>query len=536
MELFFNCKEYKNLKSEYEKTYFKLIGKYCINTGDKILEKSASEISEFFKNKKIILEIIEQQTTKKGTTIQTTKEISKNFYQIWSEDPEMKEYLEIVFNCDLVKVKPTQYNLFDNFQHLDKVEDKNVNLEPIFNHIKSLVDDNIKHFKYVISWFAQLIQQPHILPHTSLIFISEEGVGKDLFSNFISEVINDNYCFNTEKIESLCGKFNSILGGKLLATINETNPVESRERQENIKFIITSDKVWIEGKHKDPIKTQNFCRFMFFSNRLFAFPVEDGSRRPVIFKSSSRNLTINCGIEENKRYFTELSNIYKNKEYQKTFLEYLKNYDITNFNPKDIVKSSLHQELEENSLSPIVGFLSDVCKAKSGTFRILTKETYENFLTYTKENNIKYELSPTKFNVEMTSTYNIKKVKVSNNYFEFNITELKEMLKTKYKMIFEDEKEEIKINSKVEDSDDDFEHIIIPDERDRKISTLQDKVKDLEDQILKLQQSQQKAICNAKPQDDNKQINKFNNDDLDEILDFFETPKKKVMKPKKISK
>ena len=445
MELFFNNKEYKQLKKQYERTCFKLIGKYCINTGDKLIEKSAAETHEYFKNKKITLEIVETQTTKKGTTTSTTKEITKNFYQVWSEDPEMKEYLEIVFNCDMSKVLPTQYNLFEGFEHLNKIKVENkIDLSPIFEHIRSLVNYDEEHFKYVISWLAQLVQQPHILPHTTLIFISDEGVGKDLFSKFISDVINDKYTHNTEKLENICGKFNSILGGKLLITINETNPVESRERIENIKFVITADKVTIEGKHKDPIKTDNFCRFIFFSNRLFAFPVEENSRRPIIFKASNKYLPSNYGIEENKKYFTNLAeNIYKNKQYQKAFLDYLKSYDISNFNPKNIVKSELHQELEENSISPIVHFLAHIVKLYNKTFRLSTTDCLKHYIEFIREQNYKFEMTQAKFNVEMVSTYKIKKIKSNGNmFFEFNINEIKDMLIKKYKFNFDKDDEE----------------------------------------------------------------------------------------------
>ena len=534
MELFFQNNEYKDLKKDYEKTFFKLIGKYCINTNNQILEKSASEINEYFKNKKITLEIIEKQTTKKGSIVSTSKEITKNFYQIWSEDPDINEYLEIVFNCDLDKVLPTQYNLFDNFKHLDKIDNyENIDLEPVFDHIKSLVDYDEINYKYVLSWFAQLIQQPHILPHTTLIFISEEGVGKDLFSSFISDVINDKYCFNTEKLELVCGKFNSILGGKLLGTINETNPIESRDRIENIKNMITADKIQIEQKNKDPIKTQNYCRFIFFSNRLFAFPVEEGSRRPVINKCSSKYLPINYGLEENKRYFSNLAKIYKDKKYQKSFLEYLKKYDIKNWNPKDFKKSELHKELEENTLSPIIGFLKNIVKMKEGKFKITTKETYENFMIYVKEQNIKYELSATKFHVEMTSTYNIKKIKSSNNYYEFNIAELKKFLIDRYKVIFDEESNEIK-------EFDNFDGDLIIANLKNENNELKNRIKQLEAQILKLQHHEIKKeekiindediielekelnnIINAKPI-----INEFNDDDLEDILEFVQKPKK----------
>jgi hypothetical protein len=363
MELFFNAPEYKKMKKQYETECFKLFGKYCKYNGEKTFEKSAQEMSEYFKNKKVCIEYVEQSTTKKGTTTSTTKEISKSFYQIWSEDPDMREYDEIIFNCDLSKVKKSQFNLFDGFKHFNDLKKSDVDLSFIFEHIKSLVDFNEEHFEYVLNYFAQLVQQPHILPHTTLIFISEEGAGKDIFANFTSNVIGSKYTFNTEKLDNICGKFNSVLGGKLMIVINETNPAESRDRIENIKFLITAEQVSIEGKYKDPIKTDNYCRFIFFSNRLFAFPVEgEGSRRPVIFKSSSKYLPVNIGHDENKKFFTKLVNMYKDKNYQKAFLEFLLNRDINNFNPKQINKSLLHKELEETSTSPIVGFLAEIVK------------------------------------------------------------------------------------------------------------------------------------------------------------------------------
>ena len=131
----------------------------------------------------------------------------------------MKEYKEVVFNCNVKKVKAHQFNLFNGFNHLNDIKDyKKVKLDKVFNHLRSLVDYNEEHFTYIISWLAQLIQQPHILPHTCIIIISEEGTGKDLFLEFINECIGEKYTYKTDSIESVCGKFNSMLGGRLLLT------------------------------------------------------------------------------------------------------------------------------------------------------------------------------------------------------------------------------------------------------------------------------------------------------------------------------
>ena len=411
MEIFLESEEYQILKTKYEKQCFKVFDKYHKYDGDKISQKTGSDMNEYFKNKKVTIEYVEQ-TTKKGTTVSTTKGLSKNFYQIWSEDPDMREYDKIVFDCNLKKVPPTYFNLFNGFDHFKDLPDKEMDLSLIFDHIRSLVDYNEKHFVYVISYLAHLVQLPHILPHKTLIFISEEGVGKDIFARFMGEVISSKYSFNTEKIEQMCGKFNSVLGGKLMVIVNETNPQESRARIENIKFLITAPKIIIEGKYKDAIEVDNFIRFIFFSNRLFAFPLDgDANRRPVIFKSSSKNLIQNIGLEANQKYFTELVEQYENPDYQNAFLRYLKAYDISNFNPSDIEKSELHKELEDNSICPIVGFLASLVDCSHETeLKISTVDCLRQCNEYMQEYNFKHSLTQSKFNVEMVSTYKIKKI------------------------------------------------------------------------------------------------------------------------------
>lgn len=486
MELFLESEQYKTMKLKYEQEVFKLFGKYCKYNGDTISEKSPAEMNEYFKNKKLTIDYIEQQTTKKGSTVSTTKEITKNFYQIWSEDPNMKEFDSVVFNCNLSKVKPTQFNLFDGFIQFDKLPNKNIDLTDVFEHIRSLVNYNENHFEYVLNYFAQLIQQTHILPHTTLIFISDEGVGKDLFASFLSECIGDKYSHNTEKLEQITGKFNTVLGGKLLMVINETNPIESSQRIEGIKFLITADKIPIEGKYKDPVKADNYCRFVFFSNRLFAFPVEgEGSRRPVIFKSSAKNLPANIGKEANKAYFTNLVSKYKNPDYQKAFLEFLKKRDIKNFNPTNIEKSELHKELEDNSVSPMVEFLANIVNiSEKKIVRMTTIETLNQYNVFLKERNLKYECSQKKFNVEMVSNYNIKKIKSSGQYFEFDIDSLKLFLQTKFKYKFEEDEDIIPKDPNPLDGEPDYKQLFF--EQQEEIYKLKLEIKKLKTKKAKL--------------------------------------------------
>lgn len=459
MEIFFQSEQYKNLKAQYEKECFKLFGAYCWFDGDKITNKSQTEMKEYFKNKKVTVthtveieggeNVTEHKGDKQTKTItlkrnpkMVTSTYIKSFYEVWSEDPSMREYKEIIFDCNIKKVREYQFNLFSGFDHFDALPSKALDMAPIFEHIRTLCNYKEPNFEYILDYFAHLVQKPWELPHVSLIFITAEGVGKDIFISFLNNVVNEKYTYNTEKLDLVCGKFNSTLGGKLLITLNETNPVDSRDRIENLKFLITAEKVTIEGKHKDPIKADNFARFVFFSNRLFAFPVEEGSRRPKIEQASEKYLKQNIGIEENHKYFSNLIKIFKDQQYQKAFLEFLLKRDITKFNPQNFEKSDLHQILEENSVCPIVGFLAEIVKeAPEGEdfTQIGTTETLQMFQQYMKEKQFQYTMTQKKFNVELESTYKVKKIKSRGGcmFFQFDVVALKTMLETKYKYDFD---------------------------------------------------------------------------------------------------
>jgi len=533
MNLFLESKEYQDMKVKYEKEVFKLFGNYCTYDDNKVEHKTAANVAEYFKNKKVYINDVEEKKSKKGDVTTTTVCRVKTFYEVWSEDPKMKEYKEVVFNCNVKKVKAHQFNLFNGFNHLNDINDyKKVKLDKVFNHLRSLVDYNEEHFTYIISWLAQLIQQPHILPHTCIIIISEEGTGKDLFLEFINECIGEKYTYKTDSIESVCGKFNSMLGGRLLINFNETNPVESRNRQDNIKNLITANKVKLESKYKDPVKSDNFARFMFFSNRLFAFPVEKGSRRPVIMQSSTKYLKENYGAKENSAHFNGLYKVFHDERYQRAFLEHLKSYDISNFKPNDFTKSKLHETLEENSYSPISAYLSQLVMFyhDQKEVKLATSEALTAFTEYARANNSKFDYSQTKFNVELENTFNVKKVKSCGKmFFIFNIQALKSLLEKEYKVNFSDDEKEVTTKIKCEDVED--------------VDTLKAEIEMLKHKLQKYESKSKRAkakkltvkvkknivkpmddFCDAdaEPNNENAQYDRIEDDEMDDILLEFD--------------
>lgn len=435
MQKFLKSTEYRNMKVKYEKEYFKLFGKYAWYDGDKITNRTKQDTQEYFKNKLVTIKIVDEDED--GET--TTKTKSKSFYSIWSSDPDMREYNEVIFNANLAKVKNYQFNLFQGFDHLNEFKPKKkLNLDVIYEHFRCLVNYIEKDFEYFLNFLAHVVQKPWLLPDIAMIFISDEGTGKDITGKFISNVFGQRYCGITEKLELVCGKFNSTLAGKLFFILNETNPVESRERQENIKSMITARDLYIEGKHKDPVKCENFCRFMFFSNRLFAFPTEQKARRPKIHQSSNKYTPEVIGADKSKKYFDKLLSVFESQEYQYEFLQMLKNRDISKWNPKDFEKTDLHKTLEENSLSPIVSYLATVVSANIDEEIIekTTSSALKEFSDHLKTLNYKFDYTQEKFNTELQTNYQITKKKSSVMKFVINIPQIRKLLETKYKYDF----------------------------------------------------------------------------------------------------
>eukprot|EP01040_Poterioochromonas_malhamensis_P009172 gene9172-9951_t len=411
MEQYMKCAEYKKLKTLYEKNYFKICGEYAYYDGDKLSIKSASHIAEYFKNKKVTIDI--KKYDEEGEVTGTVKK-TKNFYQIWSEDDKMKEYREVVFDCNLANVKDYQFNLFDGFEIKNHVIKNKKFAEDgvkfINDHISILCNHNPDGIKTTKYFYAQALQQPHILPNFCLVFISKEGVGKDMFSEFIEKIFGEKYCYNVDKLDLVVGRFNSLLGGKLIGVINETDPVDSKQRRDNIKFVVTAKRVTIEGKHKDPVKAPNYCRQSFYANRLTAFPTEDGSRRPYIQKCSPEKLPKVIGAQKSKEYFDRLAKYMNDRDVQKAFYDELMKFDIFKFNFKDQEKSELQKTLEECAKPPISEFLCElVSKAVVEDIKIKTVELLKLYTEFTKIRNMKFDMTQRAFNLELEHEYKIKK-------------------------------------------------------------------------------------------------------------------------------
>ena len=220
-------------------------------------------------------------------------------------EPEEKERLEYYntfrgFDCEKLKYDykydPTAVEVFRK-------------------HLSHLTDHDEASIEYLMSYFADIIQNPSKPPGIAILIKSPQGYGKDMTIDIVEKMISSAYLCRTEDIKDVLGSFNTPIKDKIICVINELQGKDGWEYKDKLKGIITSNTLNINEKGIKHYKQSNNLRFFIFSNRMNPIEISQDDRRFVVFKSSFRkyrfvnHLFINNTMDE---YFNKSKNEYRN--------------------------------------------------------------------------------------------------------------------------------------------------------------------------------------------------------------------------------
>jgi phage/plasmid-associated DNA primase len=258
------------------------------------------------------------------------------------------------------------------------------NVEPFLYHLRILVNHDPNNLDFTVKWLAQMVQQPGKLEGIALVFISQEGVGKNLFFTLFMDILGRNYYFETANPEKdLFDRFSLGRLHKLLINIDEAKSKDSYKRSEELKNMITNDTLNYEKKNISPMRDCNTARVVFFSNNSFPVLISANDRRFVVFESSNE-------MVGNAAYFKELVKYMKDPTNQKAIIEYLRSIDISTVNwivdrPKTQIYNDIRQQSVDNMLKFLESQYLDYEKTEcDGTFKVYANdflELYKRFMS-----------------------------------------------------------------------------------------------------------------------------------------------------------
>lgn len=142
------------------------------------------------------------------------------------------------------------------------------------------------HYRWLMTWIAQLYQQPGRKMGSCVVVRGKKGVGKSKLFDWIGKSLGP-YALTASQKRHIVGNFNGHQKGALFMQCEEAFWAGDHQAGSALKHLITSETMLMEMKGIDPVTTSNYCRLAFISNESWVVPAGDEDER--------RYFVLECG-------------------------------------------------------------------------------------------------------------------------------------------------------------------------------------------------------------------------------------------------
>jgi hypothetical protein len=418
-DLTFNRK--KNL---FEKTHCKIIeeGLYIHENNNKIKVISENEVRSRYKH-------IHCGFTLLGCPI--------NFIDRWisnNNDIRSKDIMGIYMkNCP-----DNAYNLWTQFT-MDLIHEytpKPDAIELFKRHISILCNHEQKVIEFVIHWIAFMLQYPE-KKSKMLVFVSDEGAGKNTLLEIIKKMIGNKKVFeSTNPSRDVWGNFNGQMVDAFLVNLNEISAIDFKNANGLVKGLITDPTLLINEKQVKPFTIQSYHHFITSTNNEEAIKPSKNDRRNCLIRCSDelvkRNKTPECVVEINK-YLKEIYTMMEDQDSIKTIFEWLKSIpDLEDFNNIEFPLTAFHLTQSELTVSPIELWLRDfvINNHDQIEVKMSAKDIFECYKSWFESNNPEHKcISSVMLGVRLTNFNNTFIKNDHNNKGSYRIFKIPELFK-----------------------------------------------------------------------------------------------------------
>lgn len=203
----------------------------------------------------------------------------------------------------------------------------------LLRHIReSMCAGNEEHAKVLIQFLAHMFQKPKEKPGFAPVVIGPKGAGKSTVADIIRQAIGRKHSVKISQSKHLSGSFNAHLSGKLFVQAEEVTFGGDRKGEGPLKDAITSRTMLTEPKGMDAYAESNFSRFFLITNPGHAVPAGDGERRWFVLQARDLFAGLPQDHPERGAYFDAIYDEAANGGVA-AFVQYLVNYDISDFRP-----------------------------------------------------------------------------------------------------------------------------------------------------------------------------------------------------------
>ena len=312
--------------------------------------------------------------------------------RLWMSRRSRREYDKVVFS-PLPLEGDRFYNLWRGFSLAPADTDSHPSVAAFREHaLKNVCNGDEALCKWLIGFFAHMIQKPWEKPLTALVFKGKRGTGKNALVERVGHLLGNHFMVADDD-RYLLGNFNSHLEANLFFVLDEASWAGDKRAEGKLKGVITGSKHNIERKGAEPYKVRNLSRVAIISNEDWVVPAGVDERRFAVF-------TVGDGRRQDRKFFESMRKGMEQGGYAH-LLRFLMDYDMTGIDVNAAPSTSGLIEQKHQSLDPVDEWWLDCLSANrlaGDTFdgdmpeRLPTKRVHAAFLTWAKSRQIRSRL------------------------------------------------------------------------------------------------------------------------------------------------
>ena len=327
---------------------------------------------------------------------QGRKEIPVSKY--WLEHPDRRTYKGVIFHPGAEATG--YYNLWRGFSvEPDPTGDCSMLLE----HLKeNIAQGNESLYKWLLGWFAQMVQHPTVKPGTSLAIRGKMGTGKTIIGKSVGRLFRAHYVL-VDNPKHVYGSFNQHFVNCLLLHADEGFWAGDAKHAGMLKGLVTAETQRIEPKGKDTFEVDSYIRLLTTSNDSFIVPAAFEERRFAVVDAG-------VGRMQDVPYFRAMEAQLENGGYGRLLYE-LQRYDLSNIDIWHIPQTSALVEQKQFSMNGVLQFWYDVLMAgnigdsSNWPEAVLKDDLYEYYVASAQQRGDRYRSSKIDFGRKMAEVH-----------------------------------------------------------------------------------------------------------------------------------
>ena len=198
-------------------------------------------------------------------------------------------------------------------------------------------------YRYLILFLAHMMQKPGDKPGIAVVMLGGQGIGKGGFFRLLSAIWQHTTLLVSD-INHVIGQFNAQIERRFVVCMDEAMFVGDKRSADRFKSVITEPTVTIEQKYQPRRTIESYHRFFAASNHAHFAQVDTDDRRFVFLKVSESR-------KGDTAYWDQFHKAVADPAILAAIVHDLKNYDISDFNPRMRPKTDAHGDQKVRSLN-----------------------------------------------------------------------------------------------------------------------------------------------------------------------------------------